>query len=196
MIKKHRLSNGWTQEQLAQHTGLSVRTIQRIERGQPAGLESLKCLAAVFNMSVSQLQNDMAKQENELFLGADPILPVKSVNDTADFYEAKLGFEIEILWQDPPYAVVARGQTIIEFGETRKAHAGSGVCVIFVSDADVVYQEYSNKGIEFLGEIADRDYGSRDFRIKDNNGNVLIISSPLLNQHALLKAGNAISQTD
>jgi hypothetical protein len=51
-----------------------------------------------------------------------------------------------------------------------------------VSDVDVVHHEYSGKQIEFIGDIADRDHGSRDFRIKDNNGNMLIISSPLINQ--------------
>jgi hypothetical protein len=61
-----------------------------------------------------------------------------------------------------------------------------------VSDVDIVYKEYSDKQIEFIGEIADRDYGSRDFRIKDNNGNVLIFSSPLINQQELNKVGNTV----
>ena len=37
------------------HAGISVRTIQRIENGKRASLESLKCLAAVFETSVSEL---------------------------------------------------------------------------------------------------------------------------------------------
>ena len=192
MNKKIRLSKGWTQEQMAQFSGLSVRTIQRIERGHNAGLESLKCIAATFDVEVSQLHNRDI-HEDELFLGADPILPVVSVADTAEFYAEKLGFEVEILWKKPPYAVVARGQTIIEFGEGRKNFAGSGVCSIFVSDVDAVFREYSNKGIEFVGDIANRNYGSRDFRIKDNNGNILILSSPLINQQELLDAANMVN---
>lgn len=35
IIRKLRLQRGWSQEQLAELTGLSTRTIQRIERGQP-----------------------------------------------------------------------------------------------------------------------------------------------------------------
>lgn len=54
-IQKLRLERGWTQEQIAEHSGLSVRTIQRIENGKPANLESLKCLAAVFETTVSSL---------------------------------------------------------------------------------------------------------------------------------------------
>ncbi len=54
-IQKLRLDKGWSQEDLAMHSGISVRTIQRIENGKRASLESLKCLAAVFETSVSNL---------------------------------------------------------------------------------------------------------------------------------------------
>ena len=189
MLKKIRFSRGWSQEQLAQFSGLSVRTIQRIERGHNAGLESLKSIAAVFEMDVSELQKEMFASDG-FFLGANPVLPVASVHETAEFYREKLGFEVEILWETPPYAVVARDQTIIEFGEGRKEYSGTGVCVIFVSDADHIYTEYSKKEVDFLGDIADREYGSRDFRVKDNNGNILIFSSPLINQKELIAAGN------
>ncbi len=193
MIKEIRISKGWSQEQLAQFSGLSVRTIQRIERGHNAGLESLKCIAAVFETDVSTLQKDNFAGD-ELFLGANPILPVNNVNETVKFYAEELAFEIEILWENPPYAVVARDKTIIEFGEGRKDYAGTGVCVIFVSDVDSVHREYSSKQIEFVGDIADREYGSRDFRINDNNGNMLIFSSPLINQQELIEVGNTVKK--
>ena len=54
-IQERRRGHGWTQEQLAEHAGVSVRTIQRIERGDTATLETLKCLAARFESSVSSL---------------------------------------------------------------------------------------------------------------------------------------------
>ena len=57
-IRERRLALGWSQEDLARHSGLSARTIQRIESGQRAGLESLKSLAAVFETSVSDLMRE------------------------------------------------------------------------------------------------------------------------------------------
>lgn len=54
-IQQLRIDKGWSQEELAMHSGLSVRTIQRIESGSRASLESLKCLAAVFETSVTNL---------------------------------------------------------------------------------------------------------------------------------------------
>lgn len=55
LVQKLRLQRGWSQEQLAIVSGLSVRTIQRIERGQSASLETLATLASVFEIDVSQL---------------------------------------------------------------------------------------------------------------------------------------------
>ncbi len=53
IVRKLRLDRGWSQEQLADFTGISVRTIQRLERGQKPGLETAKALAAVFETDVS-----------------------------------------------------------------------------------------------------------------------------------------------
>ena len=57
-IRDRRISLGWTQDALAEASGLSVRTIQRLEKGEPATLESLKCLAAVFETRVSTLMQE------------------------------------------------------------------------------------------------------------------------------------------
>jgi transcriptional regulator with XRE-family HTH domain len=47
-----RLERHWSQDQLAEMSGLSIRTIQRIESGENAGLESLKSLASVFETNI------------------------------------------------------------------------------------------------------------------------------------------------
>jgi len=52
-IKEMRLERHWSQDQLAEMSGLSIRTIQRIENGENAGLESLKSLAAVFETNIA-----------------------------------------------------------------------------------------------------------------------------------------------
>lgn len=54
-IQHRRTQRGWSQEDLALHAGVSTRTIQRIETGKRASLETLKCLAAVFETTVSEL---------------------------------------------------------------------------------------------------------------------------------------------
>ena len=56
LIQKLRLQRGWSQEQLAEVAGLSVRTIQRIEGGQTPSAESLKALAAVLEVNFGALR--------------------------------------------------------------------------------------------------------------------------------------------
>ena len=49
-LKSLRLQKQWSQEMLAEMSGLSVRTIQRIEQGHKASLESTKALNAIFEV--------------------------------------------------------------------------------------------------------------------------------------------------
>ncbi|WP_299441615.1 helix-turn-helix transcriptional regulator [uncultured Aquimarina sp.] len=66
-IKKMRLERHWSQDQLSEMSGLSIRTIQRIENGENAGLESLKSLAAVFEINItdSDKNQEMEQIRNE-----------------------------------------------------------------------------------------------------------------------------------
>ena len=68
IIRKLRLQRGWSQDQLAEFSGLSVRTIQRLERGSVASLESLKALASVFDVDMKTFSSegtDMTAQKNQ-----------------------------------------------------------------------------------------------------------------------------------
>ena len=56
IIRKLRLQKGWSQSELAQFSGLSIRTIQRVENGRNPGLETLKSLAAVFDLEAADFQ--------------------------------------------------------------------------------------------------------------------------------------------
>ncbi|PKI16007.1 helix-turn-helix domain-containing protein [Colwellia sp. 12G3] len=59
IVKKLREKRNWSQEQLAIMSGLSTRTIQRIESGNKASLESLKSLASVFEIDISKLKEEI-----------------------------------------------------------------------------------------------------------------------------------------
>lgn len=62
-LKNIRKSKGWSQEVLAKATGLSVRTIQRIEADGKASAESTLAIAAVFDLSPQALQATSAEIE-------------------------------------------------------------------------------------------------------------------------------------
>ena len=59
IIKQLRDRRGWTQEQLAECCGLNVRTIQRVESGNKASLETLQSLASVFEVNISTLTEEI-----------------------------------------------------------------------------------------------------------------------------------------
>lgn len=46
-VKQLRLQRAWSQEQLAELAGVSVRTIQRIENGDRPGLETLSACGSL-----------------------------------------------------------------------------------------------------------------------------------------------------
>jgi transcriptional regulator with XRE-family HTH domain len=58
ILKQLRIGRHLSQEQLAQMAGLNVRTIQRIESGQNASLESLKCLASALEVDIETLNQE------------------------------------------------------------------------------------------------------------------------------------------
>ena len=41
---------------------------------------------------------------------------------------------------------------------------------VFTKDVDILYEEFKNKRVEINRPIANREYGFRDFDIKDCNG--------------------------
>jgi len=54
-IKYLRQQKGWTQQHLADASGLSLRTIQRLEKEGKAANETVQCLCATFNISREDL---------------------------------------------------------------------------------------------------------------------------------------------
>ena len=58
ILKQLRIGRHLSQEQLAQMSGLNVRTIQRIESGHNASLESLKCLASALEVDIETLNQE------------------------------------------------------------------------------------------------------------------------------------------
>jgi DNA-binding XRE family transcriptional regulator len=55
LIRKLRGERSWSQDQLASISGLSLRTVQRIEKDGICSLESKKALAAAFELSAFKL---------------------------------------------------------------------------------------------------------------------------------------------
>lgn len=72
IVRKLRLERGLTQDQLATMAGISIRTLQRVERGGEASAESLKCIAAVLDLPFADLRKDPAMHDpSQPYTGTD-----------------------------------------------------------------------------------------------------------------------------
>ncbi|SRR3990167_5007648 len=85
-VQKLRLQRGWSQQQLADLSGLSTRTIQRIENGQPASAESLKSLASVFEIDFSSLSSEQDMAATPTASRLDEQLALAKVRKLRAFY--------------------------------------------------------------------------------------------------------------
>ena len=63
-LRDLRVSRHWSQDELAQLSGLNLRTIHRLEAGANPSAESLRALAAVFEVSPETLLADTASHES------------------------------------------------------------------------------------------------------------------------------------
>lgn len=85
-VQKLRLKHGWSQQQLAELSGLSARTIQRVENGQPASTETLKSLASVFEIDFSTLTSEPEMQATISPSIAEEQLALSHVRKVKRFY--------------------------------------------------------------------------------------------------------------
>ncbi len=63
-VKELRQERDWSQEKLADLSGLSLRTVQRIEASNKAGYGSLRALALAFDIDDSALQLELAMNKS------------------------------------------------------------------------------------------------------------------------------------
>ncbi|HEY8618381.1 helix-turn-helix domain-containing protein [Phenylobacterium sp.] len=94
LVQKLRVQRGWSQEQLAELAGISVRTVQRIERGRRANPESLKALGAVFEIDFSRLQETAMSDPKSADLPTEEALALARVRKVKEFWVHLIQFVV------------------------------------------------------------------------------------------------------
>jgi transcriptional regulator with XRE-family HTH domain len=86
-IRVLRREKGWTQEQLAEIAGVSSRTIQRAESANCAAFETVRAIAAAFEMDFDQLLDSPCCEvpDSESQMIEEPAIPVRRVRMTLQF---------------------------------------------------------------------------------------------------------------
>lgn len=111
VVKAFRHVRQWSQEQLSEISGLSVRTLQRVERGDPSDLDTRRAIARAFEFedidtlnkpfsipTDEELQAEKEKFEREhITLDALPLTTGKQLAELAEAHSMDLstpGFEM------------------------------------------------------------------------------------------------------
>jgi catechol 2,3-dioxygenase-like lactoylglutathione lyase family enzyme len=97
-------------------------------------------------------------------------LPVSDIRAAVEFYTKQLGFSEGFLWGDPPtFAGVNLGDVQIFMAEGTPNPRGCSVQFV-VGDVDELYAFHRANGVEVVEELDDRDYGLRDYTVRDLYG--------------------------
>ena len=97
-------------------------------------------------------------------------LAVDDLSAAIDFYTTKLGFKLGFTWGDPAsFAGLNLGKVQMFLQKGTPDPKG---CVVYflVGDADVLYEFHRTNGVEIAQKIGDREYGIRDYVVRDLNG--------------------------
>ena len=93
IVRKLRLERGWSQSQLAEIASLSVRTVQRVERGGSASLDTMGALASALDVPIKEIAEEPTMyQPNQLDSQESEALAY--VRDLQGFYHHAIGYGI------------------------------------------------------------------------------------------------------
>lgn len=108
-------------------------------------------------------------------------LAVSDIPVAIDFYTKRLGFELAFTWGDPPtFAAVNLGK--VQMFLQKGTPDPKGCYVYFlVGDADMLYEFHRANGVEVAQEIDDKEYGIRNYVVRDLNGYYLTFGHHLCN---------------
>jgi len=116
-----------------------------------------------------------------------PILSVKDVRDSVNFYVGKLGFEKDVLFDGPEgqpvFAIVRMGKAV--FGLSTAENHETGVHVQFMvyvpedANIDLLYSQVQQRGVVIKQEIKDGYWGDRTFSVLDPDGYLISMAKPV-----------------
>ena len=121
------------------------------------------------------------------------ILAVADVARSVEFYRDRLGFEVEAVYDDPPYATLALAGTRLSLaaqGHAAEDRPGveltapadpsraNAVLVLEVDDARAEHRRLAAEGMQFLAEPYEPPWGGCRFFCVDPDGYLVEVEQP------------------
>lgn len=118
-----------------------------------------------------------------------PVLLVRDVVLSAEYYRDRLGFSFTRFWGDPPDFVILerdglrlmlhRPSASVPIVPHWKVSAGMWNVYFWVCDADALYTEFKDRGAKIDYEPQNKPYGIREFGVQDLDGYDLGFGHPI-----------------
>jgi len=135
----------------------------------PLGLATAKTDRAIAATLIAAGASPKEQYANRFELVV-PILVVRDIRASMDYYVEKLGFEKKWEWGDPAdFACVARDQVELFLSLSAKGGPASWLS-IFVQDIDALYETYKASGGLIRKPPADYPWGVREMTVEDLDG--------------------------
>ncbi len=118
--------------------------------------------------------------------GVIPQLRTTNLTDSIDFYVSKLGFALAFRYSDF-YAGIKVGEQsfhlkLVDSQDPSIAFVSGGGHLhlyFLTSDVDAEAQRLRDNGVTFRADVADTEWGTREFLVQDNDGHTLCFGQRL-----------------
>lgn len=111
-------------------------------------------------------------------LASTHVLAVRDLSASVRFYVEKLGFTEDL--RVDGWAFVSRGACRLRLGHCpdvvpmSQAPDHSWFAYLHVSDADALYRDYVERGVEIWHALADKSWGMREFAVVTPDGHRIV----------------------
>lgn len=109
-----------------------------------------------------------------------PVLLVRNVVASADYFRDRLGFTYDRFWNEPPdFCMVRRDGNTVMLSQAPRMHRvvphwkvvdGMWNAYFWVSDVDGLFEEFRSRGAIIDYEPDNKPYGVREFGVQDLDG--------------------------
>ena len=123
------------------------------------------------------------------FTGHAPILLVRDIVASANYYRDKLGFSYDRFWGEPPgFCILNRDSLHLMLSQVPEGHTvvphwrvveKMWNVYFWVDDVESLYQEFKDSGASIDYELCDQPYECREFGIQDIDGHDIAFGQPI-----------------
>lgn len=159
-IKNLREQRGWSQNQLAQMSGISLRTLQRMEKDGNCSIESVKSIASVFEVDFKEI---LQEEDSKKFEGVDFLFRIEHGKQISDLVGAKhagdCDFDLSITDKESLELIHSFFQNVMDYNDIWEDIEYSGR-----SEAIIYFQELIDnlheKNLWIFGGTTKREHGN------------------------------------